>query len=424
MFKDYYKILNVPFGCSDEDIKKSYRKLALKYHPDKNNGDKESEEMFKLISEAYETLSNENKRIIYDYDYNNNFKTNNNPKKEKEPITPNTFLELFIELHRKLRYTRQENILQENVFERIKDLLDNKVIDFLLEEREIETNKKIVEEVIKICGYLKYEYVEKICFLISKLAGNDSKMIEHIFVFNKKRKRKHIIFERMIPIAKVVVPIILITWFVSSAINESNNSPIKGDSTIPKTGNLYQNSDTIDNSILESEKTLKKYADWDKKEYNTGAKPGCFNFTPNYDYDIDNKLEVYNSTDRDAVVKLMKRTNNKCIRYVYIRQGETYTITNIPLGEYYTKIAYGNDWRQKIIDNVCLGKFIFRAAYKNDLKSGTFIIFKKTYKRDEEIDNKTYKVYSYNSMSLKLFVTRSNGASDDRSSEDEFNNDN
>jgi hypothetical protein len=424
MAKDYYKILNVSYDCSQDDIKNSYRKLALKHHPDKNNGSKESEEIFKLISEAYETLSDEYKRIIYDYDYKEAIKTNNHTKEKSQPVTPDSILELFVELHRKLRYTKQENILQENVFLRVKDLLDIKIINFLHDYGDLNANRNIIKEGIKICDFLKYEYVEKICLLLSNLAGSDSNFIEEIYIFNKKRKRQHIIFERIIPIMKVVIPIILITWFVSSAMNENNNSPIKSDSTIPKTGNLYQPTDTTDNSILESVKTLKKYADWDKKEYNTGAKPGCFNFSPKYDYDIDNKLEVYNSSDMDAVVKLMKRTNNKCIRYVYIRQGETYTITNIPLGEYYTKIAYGNDWRQKIIDNVCLGKFIFRAAYKNHLKTGTFIVFKKTYKGDEEIDGKTYKVYSYNSMSLKLFVTRSNGYSNDGSSEDEFNNDN
>jgi len=66
MSKNYYEILEVDKKSSPEEIKKSYRKLALKYHPDKNNGDSKSEERFKEISEAYDVLSDENKRREYD----------------------------------------------------------------------------------------------------------------------------------------------------------------------------------------------------------------------------------------------------------------------------------------------------------------------------------------------------------------------
>ncbi|MDR2018804.1 MAG: DnaJ domain-containing protein [Syntrophobacterales bacterium] len=64
--KDYYDILGVAKGASDDDLKKAYRKLALKYHPDKNPGDKSAEEKFKEISEAYAVLSDKEKRAQYD----------------------------------------------------------------------------------------------------------------------------------------------------------------------------------------------------------------------------------------------------------------------------------------------------------------------------------------------------------------------
>lgn len=64
--KDYYEILGVDKNASDDEIKKSYRKLSLKYHPDRNPGDKEAEEKFKEVAEAYSVLSDSQKRQQYD----------------------------------------------------------------------------------------------------------------------------------------------------------------------------------------------------------------------------------------------------------------------------------------------------------------------------------------------------------------------
>ncbi len=64
--RDYYDILGVGKSADAQEIKKAYRKLAMKYHPDRNPDDKEAEEKFKEISEAYEVLSDESKRSTYD----------------------------------------------------------------------------------------------------------------------------------------------------------------------------------------------------------------------------------------------------------------------------------------------------------------------------------------------------------------------
>ncbi len=64
--RDYYEVLGVQKGAGTEDIKKAYRKLAMKYHPDRNPGDKAAEEKFKEAAEAYEVLSDEEKRSRYD----------------------------------------------------------------------------------------------------------------------------------------------------------------------------------------------------------------------------------------------------------------------------------------------------------------------------------------------------------------------
>ena len=64
--RDYYEVLGVTKSASPEEIKKAYRKSALKYHPDKNKGDKAAENKFKEASEAYHVLSDKERRTSYD----------------------------------------------------------------------------------------------------------------------------------------------------------------------------------------------------------------------------------------------------------------------------------------------------------------------------------------------------------------------
>ena len=64
--RDYYEVLGIQKGADASAIKKAYRKMAKKYHPDANPGDKEAEEKFKEVNEAYEVLSDDQKRAAYD----------------------------------------------------------------------------------------------------------------------------------------------------------------------------------------------------------------------------------------------------------------------------------------------------------------------------------------------------------------------
>ena len=64
--RDYYEVLGVDKSASDDVIKKAYRKLAKQYHPDLNPGDKNAEAKFKEVNEAYEVLSDKDKKVRYD----------------------------------------------------------------------------------------------------------------------------------------------------------------------------------------------------------------------------------------------------------------------------------------------------------------------------------------------------------------------
>lgn len=92
---NYYEILEVDKSASADDIKKSYRKLAMKYHPDRNNGDKNAEEKIKLINEAYNTLSDPDKKSQYDYSLNHTFDKNPNQTNNMNDFFTQSFEEMF-----------------------------------------------------------------------------------------------------------------------------------------------------------------------------------------------------------------------------------------------------------------------------------------------------------------------------------------
>src|SRR5580704_5340854 len=64
--RDYYETLDVARNCNAEDLKKAYRKLAMQHHPDRNHGNRDAEHKFKEINEAYEVLSDQQRRAAYD----------------------------------------------------------------------------------------------------------------------------------------------------------------------------------------------------------------------------------------------------------------------------------------------------------------------------------------------------------------------
>lgn len=111
---------------------------------------------------------------------------------------------------------------------------------------------------------------------------------------------------------------------------------------------------------------LDPYSGWEKKNYISGETPECENIVPQYDNKINNYLKINVGSHTDVVIKLMKKKadGDICIRIIYIRKNETYYLRNIPEGNYYLKIAYGSDWRQKIVDQNCYGKFMKNALYK------------------------------------------------------------
>ena len=116
-------------------------------------------------------------------------------------------------------------------------------------------------------------------------------------------------------------------------------------------------------SVFMLEKQALLDAGWVESTVPNGQLPVCYNFTPRRG-DIDNRLEIQVGGGTDVALKLMDMKSDRCIRYVYINSGTTFTIKNVPEGKYYVKIAYGKEWLSKTDDGKCIGKFIRNAMYK------------------------------------------------------------
>jgi hypothetical protein len=153
---------------------------------------------------------------------------------------------------------------------------------------------------------------------------------------------------------------------------------------------------------------IDSYSGWEEKKYQSGVTPDCENVTPKYDYESDNFLGINVGSGTDVVVKLIKNGTyeDECIRVVYVRSGDSYKIKNIPQGRYYLKIAYGKDYRKKVIDGVCYVKFMKNAQYEKGLGILDFNHIKKP---DQRIGNNIYESWDVPSFEVSLDVIRTYG---------------
>ncbi|UTY27937.1 DnaJ domain-containing protein [Treponema putidum] len=118
--ENYYNILNVSKSADEEEIKKAYRNLAMKYHPDKNPGNKIAEERFKRISEAYSILSNPQKRKYYDLSMESTFTSGTYTYRQNEnPFGEDIFTAEWWQNWRKTKENntkKKENIPRKEAF--------------------------------------------------------------------------------------------------------------------------------------------------------------------------------------------------------------------------------------------------------------------------------------------------------------------
>lgn len=152
--KDYYKILGVKPEASAEEIKRAYRRLAFKYHPDRNPGDTVTETVFKEIAEAYEILSDKKKREDYHY---KRFYTYNYKYQSKSTVTPQAILNEALKIKTLIDHADPFRMNKDALLFQVEQLLSENNIELLKKENQTAVNKRIFDTLLTACNPLNYQ---------------------------------------------------------------------------------------------------------------------------------------------------------------------------------------------------------------------------------------------------------------------------
>lgn len=166
--KDYYNILGVDPHCPQADIKKAYRQLALQHHPDKNQGNKKSEEHFKLIAEAYVVLNDVAARNEYDYKKGYISRYKGRGSVSGKPSAIQYLLQIKAVKNRVL--TNGGHVKHDELYTIICSLLSDDNILHLLAEHDVATNNLIIDEVLTCCVFLDKARKDNVYERLSRLA--------------------------------------------------------------------------------------------------------------------------------------------------------------------------------------------------------------------------------------------------------------
>ncbi len=208
--KDYYSILQLEPSATLPDIKKAYRKLALQYHPDKNQHDPYSSAQFTEIKEAYEVLTNPAKKEYYLQQrwYNQSI----GKRKSQDVITPVTILKQALELEKYVSTLDTFRMDKEGLKEYILGLLADSTIEQLKKFNEPETTRQIIITIIKAMNPLPQTYTGTVITQLEKLSAGDelAGLALTIFIEKTAKKSRREKYSLIIIIAATIILCLLI----------------------------------------------------------------------------------------------------------------------------------------------------------------------------------------------------------------------
>ncbi len=213
--KDHYRTLGIPSSASIAEIKKAYRALAFKYHPDKNPDNSLSEAQFKEIQEAYATLSDSNKRTAYDDE--RWLRGMGGKTKQAEVITPAWLLNVCMQLNASLATMDTHRMSQHALEQYILLILEDAHLAILLQAQETTLNHTIIRELLKSSKKLDVKRLGEIERKLIVLAADDKEMFAAIDQQMEERIRKAQ-WDRLLPYVVIVITLALcvLMYFYSS----------------------------------------------------------------------------------------------------------------------------------------------------------------------------------------------------------------
>lgn len=205
--KDYYKILEVPTSANEAEVKKAYRKLAFKYHPDTNKDNKFAEDHFREIQEAYAVLSIPNTRKKYDHArWLAGMSTR---AREKEVITPEWIMKESHKLSHHMDTVDAYRMSHSALYDYIMLLLSDSHLAVLKQEDDKEMNLMITKEILHATRGLKYLYMQPVADVLLKLADGHEAAVAVIQknILQRKRQRQ---WERAMPYIIILITLSLV----------------------------------------------------------------------------------------------------------------------------------------------------------------------------------------------------------------------
>lgn len=204
--KDYYKLLGVPAKATAIEIKQAYRKLALQYHPDKNQDNKFAEAHFKELQEAYSVLSNTHKRSKYDeVCWLSGMGTR---MRKEQHITPQWILQECAKLSKHMSTVDTYRMSHRALQDYIMLILSDAHMSVLQRNKDTDINTQIVHELLAATRRLRAPHMEVITKRLTELANGNNELLAAIDR-QLKQKVKHEKRDKYLPLWIVIATLLL-----------------------------------------------------------------------------------------------------------------------------------------------------------------------------------------------------------------------
>jgi len=179
LLKDYYKTLEIGPAATEQEIKRSFRRLVLRFHPDKTGGDAVAETRFREIREAYEILSDPRQRE--EYNYKRWYSRSLGRHYEQAPLSPHDVLRECLQLYHYVRAVSGSRVDFDALSYHIRQkILSEANLRLLMQFNDRAANRQIVQKLMACCGSLPWRWLEPIGQLMKQAAGSDTALAAEI----------------------------------------------------------------------------------------------------------------------------------------------------------------------------------------------------------------------------------------------------